>query len=162
MKFERSNLFWETGPKWRFCLTENFRINLGRGWKGVHEFWDNGVFLARLVDDDLEIFAGFAFNGCSPAWRVFGRWVGTPTPKPVIIPSLVHDVLWQWLDSPCIPWDMKASNDLFWDLMNEEQWRLRRTYHGTVALLGKTFRRFSAKNPNAKCACNHEPTEPTP
>lgn len=151
MKSALSDFVWVTGPKWRFCLTADFTICLGTGWTGYHEFYDNEKLWGVLRGDVLTIKSGFAWNGCSPAWRIFGRWFGTPTPASAMVPSLVHDLLYGYMDARCIPWDKKQADTIFYNLMLEYDFFLRGTYHGTVAALGAAFRRISAKNPNAVC-----------
>lgn len=151
MKSARSEFLWTTGPKWRFCLTEDFTICLGTGWLGYHEFYHGGALWGVLRGDVLTIKKDFAWNGCSPAWRIFGRWVGTPTPRSAMVPSLIHDFLYQFLDLECAPWDKRQADHIFYNLMVEYEFCLRGTYHGTVAALGAAFRRLTPGDPKTSC-----------
>lgn len=146
-----SDFHWTTGPEWRFCLTADFTICLGTGWPGYHEFYDNEKLWGVLRGDVLTIKSGYAWNGASPAWYLCGRWIGTPTPPSAMVPTLIHDLLFQFMDVRCAPWDRRQADNIFFNLMAQYRFRLKGTYHGAVAILGSLYRRISAKNPNAVC-----------
>lgn len=81
-----------------------------------------GIFFANewvsIHDGTIEIAADYAWDGCSPAWRVCGVWLGTPDgplmadgrPQ-TFYASLVHDVLCQF--SRQIPIKKAATVELF-------------------------------------------------
>lgn len=66
-----------------------------------------GIFFAndwgRIGHGQIEIFVGYAWDGCSPSWKVGPFWLGTPDGaemqdgKPqAYYASLVHDYLCQF------------------------------------------------------------------
>lgn len=149
---------WETGREWRFRLTSDFTVRLYTGWVGFHEFYDGDKLWAVLRDDELTVKSGYAWNGASPCWRVFGKWVGTPTPPSARIPSLIHDLFFQFLDVPCAPWDMKQANDIFFNLMRDGDFPLKGTYHGAVAIFGGIYRKLTVPSATVSCyehGCDH-------
>lgn len=151
MPLSHSIICWDSGREWRFRLTADFVINLGCGWIVTHEFYDRGKQIGRLIGDELTIFEGYAWDGCSPAWRVFGVWIGTPTPLPALIPSLVHDMLYQFMSVSCVPWDKRQADEIFWNLMVEKNFPLKGTYHGAVAIFGAVYRRIQPARPQTRC-----------
>lgn len=77
----------------------------------------------RIGDGALTIPAGYAWDGCSPAWRVpGGLWLGTPDGPlgidgrpPTFYPSLVHDALCQFAAD--VPVTRAATVALFHDML---------------------------------------------
>jgi len=55
---------------------------------------------AQIRGGKIEIAVGYAWNGCSPKWYAgfppIGAWLGTPDFPETILPSLIHDVLFQF------------------------------------------------------------------
>lgn len=102
---------------WRYKLNSPFRhqspqlagIFFANEWVSIH-------------DGTIEIATDYAWDGCSPAWRVFGVWLGTPD-GPLMADgrpqtyyaSLVHDVLCQF--SRHIPIKKAATVELFGQML---------------------------------------------
>lgn len=71
----------------------------------------------------LRVSAGYAWDGCSPAVKIFGVWLGTPDGKlgidgrpQTFYASLVHDVLCQFAKELPI-FDAKPPSDLFYRML---------------------------------------------
>lgn len=124
---------------WRYRLERAFRyvsrFLLGVEYRNEWIEINNGVILIQR---------GYAWDGCSPAWRLpGGLWLGTPDGP--LMPdgrpqayyaSLVHDALCQWaIEIPIRQVDTVA---LFGDMLREAGspgWRAA-LYTGAVARFG--------------------------
>lgn len=151
MKSALSELVYVAGGDYRFRLTADYSLRLNTGWRGYHEFYDGDACWMILRDDVLTIKSGYSWDGCSPCWKVFGKWIGTPTPASAVVPSLIHDGLYQWLGVECAPWDKKDADAVFYNLMREHHFLLKGTYHGAVYALGAAFRRIFPNKGNLSC-----------
>lgn len=141
------------GGKYRFVLTADFTVDLNKGWSGYHDFRDGDRRLAILDGDKLTIFAGYAFDGCSPAFSIAGYWFGTPTPPATVGPALVHDVLRQFMGLECAPYTRKDTDDIFYDLMVANKFPLAMEYHGAVSgLAGTIFIKLTRRSKTLRCA----------
>jgi hypothetical protein len=141
----------ESGREWRFRLTSPFTVDLGFGFSGFHEFYDDERRWGVLRDDVLTIERGYSWDGASPCFKVFGRWVGTPTPPSMLGPSLTHDFLYQFSGLRCAPWNVKQADMIFYNLMRDYGFPLKGTYHGAVHLLGSAYRRFRPLSDSVSC-----------
>lgn len=142
------------GGKYRFTLTSDLVVRLDRGFRGYHELCDGGKTWAILDGDKLTIMAGYAFDGCSPAVRVFGRWVGTPTPRKAVA-AAAHDCLRGYMGLPCLPYDRKTTDEVFYDMLDAEGFEGRDIYHGAVAgFWGSTFIWLTRGPSTANCKCH--------
>ena len=156
MSSELTIPFYRFGGKHRFVLVEDWKVDLQMGLRGYHELRDNDSLWAVLHDDLLTVMAGYACDGCSPAWRVFGRWYGTPTPPGAIGPAIVHDVLRGYLGLPCLKYDRKFTDDVFYNLLKRSGFEWGDVYHGAVAgFWGNVYIKMTAARPSsAVCACH--------
>lgn len=156
-----SDLCYTEGGRYRFVLTANLRVNLKLGLRGFHVLQDRGTTRATLDDDTLEIRKGYAFDGCSPAYRVFGKWVGVPTPDSAVAASAVHDCLRGFLHLPCLRYSLEDTDAVFKAVLEEEGFDHSELYHAAVAgPLGRAYHRLtSAKQSDAKCR-HHLPLAP--
>lgn len=79
-------------------------------WLTIHDGW-------------LTIKAGYAWDGCSPTWRIGGVWLGTPDGRRVngkpksYYASLVHDALCQMRVG--IQTNKQAVTELFVEMLRE-------------------------------------------
>lgn len=123
---------------WRYCITEPFAYD--------HPAFDGVVFTcewATILRGTIIIKAGYAWDGCSPAWRIGGLWLGTPDGalradgRPQTYEaSLVHDVLCQF--SKQVPMSKDQVSDLFRDMLLEggfPKWRAK-LYRSAVYAFG--------------------------
>lgn len=151
-----SHVEYRYGGKYRFVLTQDLVVDLNKGLKGYHILRDGKTSWAILDRDQLTIFAGYAFDGCSPAWRFFGRWYGTPTPPAAVAAACVHDCLRGYLGLGCISYDRKATDDVFFDMLKTAGFKPAEIYHGAVAgPLGSLYLKLTGNRPSrANCKCH--------
>lgn len=154
-----SELRYDEGGRYRFVLTSDLVVHLNKGLRGNHVLRDGDTDWATLRGDTLTIFSGYAFDGCSPAWRVFGRWFGTPTPHNAVAAAAVHDCLRGYLGLPCLHYTRQDTDDVFWDMLKEAGFAMGDVYHGAVAgPIGSLYLRLTAARPNrATCKCHIPP-----
>ncbi|MGF1704987.1 hypothetical protein [Enterovibrio baiacu] len=112
------------------------------GWKLDQPF--DSQWLAISTDGTITVKAnetGYAWDGCTPKWSVLNLVIiGTPdghidyrTMKPFCFyASLVHDALYQYLDSVPVP--KKDIDLLFLDMLGD--FKLRKLYHFFVKHVG--------------------------
>lgn len=129
---------------YRFILTENVTANL-LGDLSKHPDCDlidgKGVTRAVIRDGKMTIFSGYAWNGCSPKHYIgyppFGIWVGTPDFEGCLIPSLVHDVLYQFAEVG--RYTFSQSNLQFLFMMEDMEFSLAKVYYDAVDSMGGQF-----------------------
>lgn len=149
-----SDLRYRRGGKYRFTLTADLVVDLGKGYEGYHLLENAGTVWAILNGDTLTVFAGYAFDGCSPAWRIFGIWIGTPTLHSAVAASCAHDVLRGFLHLPCVPFNRDASDDIFFDILRSQDHRWRDIYHGAVSgRIGRLYSLISRTPSQPKASC---------
>ena len=155
----RSELRYDYGGRYRFVLTDDLVVDLRKGMRGFHLLQDSGTTWATLDGDLLTIHAGYAFDGCSPAVRLFGKWLGTPTPPRAVAAAAVHDLLRSYLHLPCITYDLKDTDDIFYNLLHQADFDFEDIYHGAVAgPFGKLYHRLTRSRPTAaRCKCHPRP-----
>ena len=151
-----SELSYQSGGKYRFVLTGDLIVDLDKGLRGFHVLRDKDTTWAILDRDQLTIRAGYAFDGCSPAGKVFGRWFGTPTPRNAVAAAAVHDCLRGYLKLPCIGYTRKDTDDIFHDMLKTAGFPLGGVYHGAVAgPWGDLYMRLTGNRPSsANCKCH--------
>lgn len=86
---------------------------------------------AEIKGGQITVKNGYAWDGCSPAWKFGSIWLGTPDGplrpdgKPVTFEaSLVHDVLCQFAEQ--VPMSKSSVSDLFQAMLIEHgfpRWR---------------------------------------
>lgn len=139
-----SELKFKKDPKYRFVLTEDFSFYVDLG-KGYHEYRQNGKVWAIYEDGVVVIKAGYAWNGASPAYRIavskFVYWLATPCPRSALIPTLIHDLSWQFAPLDRCIWDFNKGNEMFYMAMTITKFALRDIYHGAVVKIGPIYRR---------------------
>ncbi|BAK75827.1 hypothetical protein NH8B_0995 [Pseudogulbenkiania sp. NH8B] len=124
---------------WRYRLDQPYH-HASANLQGV-EFRNDWIDVRH---GSIVIQPGYAWDGCSPAWRLpAGLWIGTPDgplmpegrPQ-TFYASLVHDALCQWKRE--IPLRKAATVALFAELLQAAgfpSWRVR-LYAGAVARFG--------------------------
>lgn len=135
--------------KWIFVLDENFKCNVkpylpadfadgcafvdsrGKRWLEIHP------------DGTLRVLKGYAWDGCTPKFAIWDIAFGTPdgipseeTQKPKAYhASLVHDVLYQFLDAD-LPVSRQGADRIFLELLTEQDFGPCRIYYRAVRLFG--------------------------
>lgn len=151
-----SELSYQYGGRYRFVLTGDLVVDLNKGLRGYHILRDKETTWAILDRDQLTIFAGYAFDGCSPAFRVGGRWFGTPTPREAVAAAAVHDCLRGYLNLPCLDYTREDTDDVFHDMLKEAGFAFGDVYHGAVAgFWGDLYLKLTGNRPSeASCGCH--------
>ena len=141
-------LSYRQDGEYRFQLTAPFHIQVdvfsGRIYQDKHPFttYTSGAigevashtWLTLDSSGKLAITSGYAWDGCSPAARMFGLWMGTPTPPSVRAACLVHDALYQFLDQNY--WTRAEADAVFLTLMQQAGFRPAPIYYGAVRIFG--------------------------
>jgi len=116
---------YQEGPKYRFVLANDLTVWTGLDL-GEHAFRDAaGNVWGHTCDELLVVRKGYATDGCSPKFRIFGMWVGTCDFAWTRMPSTVHDLLYQFAHLDCAPLSRKEADQLFYALMISEIARLK-------------------------------------
>ena len=145
MTYRRLDPIKEGKRKYRFQLTSMATTPLF-GALANHpncDFLDSrGRVWAHIRSGFMHILAGYAWNGCSPKRYVggnppFGKWLGTPDMDGAIIPSLYHDVLWQFAE--CGQYTLHDANYQFWRMMQRNKFALADVYYQAVERFGGRF-----------------------
>jgi hypothetical protein len=142
--------------KWIYELQEDYKVNLLEYFFERLEhpcaFEDRSGRTRLLLypDGTAIIKAGYAWDGCTPKFAVFDILLGTPdgvpnnqTRKPkTYYASLVHDVLYQFLDVE-LPIRRVGADLAFRNIMARDAFAPRYVYWPAVRLLGGAFRLFT-------------------
>ncbi len=141
----------EGNRKYRYITTKDISIKLiGPLSKHATVYFrdGSGKCWAYILEGYIHITEGYAWNGCSPKYFIgtesFGKWIGTPDFEKTILPSLVHDVLFQFGSAG--HYKMEDANLIFYDLMEAENFLLAEVYYVAVQKLGIAF--FGKKDDN--------------
>lgn len=106
-------------------------------------------WLSIDVEGKVTVYAGYAWDGCSPKFRVFGWLLGTPdgdvnpnTGYPSSYhASLLHDVLYQFLDDPRMPYTREQADEVFHRALVAHGFSVPWLYWKAVRLFGGVFRK---------------------
>ena len=149
---------WHSTPAYRCVLTAMCAVDLRKGWRGTHEITLSNGLVVRIYDDRLEIPKGYASDLSSPAIRVCGKWIGTPTGHREALAAVVHDVLRQILNLrlPCLPQlTRKLTDDEFFDFLHDARSLWFRLYHRAVSgPVGSVFMHLTARPEKGTCKCH--------
>jgi hypothetical protein len=105
-------------------------------------FYDSkGVPRAWIRDGYIYVNVNYAWNGCSPkkyiGWPPLGKWVGTPDFAATIIPSLIHDVLYQF--AKLGTYTFHQANWQFYQMMLDRDFALAEHYYDAVETFGYKY-----------------------
>jgi hypothetical protein len=148
--------------KYRALLTNCPKYDLQKGYKGRHTFiHDNGFVLGSVTGDILTINEEYTSDLASPAFRIFGKWVGTPTSERELDGVILHDFLRQTMHVLCSPWNRKDTDDLFYEALLEGGSKRAGLYHWAVSSApGDLFLKLTTKPLDVHCThtllTNHE------
>jgi hypothetical protein len=141
--------------KWIYRLELDQTIELGKYYRRSFEYplsFRDRSGAERLVlfpSGRAVVTAGYAWDGCTPKYALFDVVLGVPdgvpnsrTRKPKTYhASLVHDVLYQFLDVHQLPIDRSGADSAFFDLLKRDAFAPRAIYWLAVRLLGGIYRR---------------------
>ena len=126
---------------YKFKITEDYTYT-DTGWKLTTEFRSKWLHISK--DGEVTVMAnetGYSWDGCTPKWSLLNLViVGVPdghvdhrTMEPYTYhASLVHDALYQYLDS--VPVRKAEIDRLFLKMLGD--FKLRRLYYFVVKLFG--------------------------
>jgi len=126
---------------YKFKITKDYHFS-ETNWKLDHEF--NSLWLKISMDGKITVKSnkgGYAWDGCTPKLSFLNLFIfGVPdghidyrTMRPYAYhASLVHDVLYQYLDS--VPIKKRAIDELFLKMLGD--FKLRHIYYLFVRLFG--------------------------
>ena len=145
---------WKEHPRYRAVLRQDMEVDLGRGFLGDHYFFAGKFMIASLNGDLLTIKEGYASDLCSPAFKLGGRWYGSPTGKCEADAAFTHDCLRQILCSrvKCCPWNRKTTDLIFLELLQSRKSKLARIYFTVVAcFLGTLYMALTSRDSGVRC-----------
>jgi hypothetical protein len=142
--------------KWIYELQDDYSVNLLAYFSERLEHpcaFEDRSGRTRLVlypDGRAIVKAGYAWDGCTPKFAVFDILLGTPdgipnnqTRKPkTYYASLIHDVLYQFLDVK-LPIKRSGADRAFLNIMARDAFAPRYIYWTAVRLFGGVFRIFT-------------------
>lgn len=120
--------------------------------EGYITFRSGGKVWLKIGVDELIISKGYAWDGCTPKLaRIGSVWIGTwdgnicsTTGKPsAYYASLVHDVLYQFLDCYQMPFNRKDADNMFLSILKRDGFPFSRVYWLAVRLFGRLAIRIS-------------------
>lgn len=116
------------------------------GNKSIKFYDTTGVLRATLdcASKSIIVERGYAWDGCSPKWVFLDLIVGTPdgainpnTGKTkTYYGSLVHDVIYQFLDDPQMIFDRKDADKIFYESLLANKFFWSYIYYVAVRLFG--------------------------
>lgn len=133
----RTKIHTAETPRWACVLTDKAGTFLPI--TGQHRIFRSGdQILGELFEDGwLEIRAGYACDGYSPTFRLFGKWIRlTPTPSRAgMFPAVLHDFTRQFCETPGSAWTRENSDIWFYDALiaGGESKKIAGTYYAAVS-----------------------------
>lgn len=98
---------------------------------------------------------GLASDLCSPAVKVCGQWIGTPSGPQEALAAYVHDTTRRLLMAGCVPGlTRRMTDDLFYDFLTEARSPWTRLFHHAVAgPVGSLYMALGSKE-DIYCPCH--------
>jgi hypothetical protein len=141
---------------WIYVLDENYVYDLSShlpdGWNEGRSYQDrDGVKRLEIHSNGkAHVLTSYAWDGCTPKFSLFDIMIGIPdgvpnhaTKKPkAYYASLVHDVLYQFLDAE-FPLSRSQVDRVFLDILSRDQFAPRWIYYAAVRLFGGLAHPFS-------------------
>jgi hypothetical protein len=144
--------------RWIYVLDKDYVYNiihrLPSGWNEGYAFIDKkgNRRLEIHPNGDLKVVARYAWDGCTPKFKVFDFLIGTPdgapnnlTKKPkTYYASLVHDALYQFLEiNPSV--SKLQADKIFRELLSRDGFAPRNIYYFFVVIFGGLSHRFTRR-----------------
>lgn len=121
--------------KYKYTLNKNFTVYLPELKHIAYAIYKDksGKLWGYIRHGTLTIFAEYAWNGCSPKFKLLGKEIGTPDGKndECKFPSLVHDFIYQFKIGT-----RAVADSIFQRLCNEYKWQYASLYYTGVRLGG--------------------------
>lgn len=142
--------------KWIFVLDADYTIDLKAhlppDFSQACAFEDRSGKrrLEIYPDGTAKILARYAWDGCTPKYAIWDIVLGIPdgvpnsiTEKPkAYYASLVHDVLYQFLDAD-LPFTRSGADRIFLEILTRDGFAPRWVYYAAVRIFGGGFRLFT-------------------
>lgn len=152
-EFRRLHPTREGNRRWRFLTTTSGELPLYNA-AAKHRpgllVDRSGIIRASIEDCKLKWNPDYAWNGASPkryvGWHPLGFWVGTPDSEETIIPTLGHDIFFQFASVLDVSFDEMNFHLYKW-LKNNEYCASELWYEATQKF-GQRF--YDAADPNLK------------
>lgn len=144
---------------YKYCLDEDFSWEsgiapeLGAWQESEVRFLDEAGqhWLSIGISGRITVYKGYAWDGCSPAIKAFGKVWGTPdgainprTGKPYTYhASLLHDALYQFLDDHKMPYTREQIDRIFYRRMIRDSFPHAALYYNAVKYLGGAYRQIN-------------------
>lgn len=142
--------------KWVYLLAEDYPYNVRPHLPNefptgcAFEDKDGQRRLEIHPDGTLKVLAEYAWDGCTPKFALWDILFGIPdgvthaaTTKPkTYYASLVHDVLYQFLDLG-LPISRRAADRIFLELLTRDHFGPRWIYFAAVRVFGGIFHLFT-------------------
>ena len=153
-----SDFRWHGSLAYRAKLDRDCTVDLRKGLRGCHEFYNiHNVRFAILLDDRLTMMQGLVSDLCSPAVRVGRFWIGTPSGPREALAAYVHDTTRRIARAGCVEgFTRKTADDLFYDFLLEARSPWTRLFHHVVAGPLGTLYEFCGRRETVYCSCHHE------
>lgn len=114
---------------------------------------DERLWLTIGIDGSIAIEPGYAWDGCSPTWKLFG-WLLVGTPDGATDPvngypytyaaSCIHDALYQFLDDPKMPYTREQIDLIFRERLLQDQFPAAEWYYQAVHWFGRMYQKWQA------------------
>lgn len=119
-----------------------------RNWQTDTVFFTDEKDRLRMsiqIDGTITIEPGYAWDGCSPKWRLGPYLWGTPdgAPNPdtgypyTYFASCIHDALCQWEDDKNMPYTREQIDQIFLARMQADSFPLALVYYRAVRIYSR-------------------------
>ncbi|GAB4061912.1 hypothetical protein [Uliginosibacterium sediminicola] len=135
--------------KWIYVLPADYALNIRPHLPADFRAcaFEDGFgrrWLELDADGTLRVLKGYAWDGCTPKLRLFGRVIGMPdggispvTQLPrAYYASLVHDALYQFLDTG-LPVDRVTADRIFQEILLRDEFSASLLYYLAVRIFGR-------------------------
>ena len=135
---------------WKFRLDDDHIYCCKFPAKNAISFKDEQgkVWLEILYSGTIKISAGYAWDGCSPKFKIGDLMlIGVPDGIPdevtglpiTYYASLVHDALYQFLHDPKMPYTRAEIDEMFYDILLDAGFSHADLYYYVLRHLGGVF-----------------------
>jgi hypothetical protein len=137
----------------KFILTQSLFIRFkGRDF-GQGRFLDQKGTVRLMCDGDCLIVTNrYGWDGASPKFKLFGKWVGAIDTEGSKVATCVHDALYQFMHLPCLKITRADADAILYGIMKQNKTIVALPYYIAVRLLGGIFYHLQdATRPPSSC-----------